>query len=519
MKVNVPLMEKKSLPMPAFYAALGMAVSYYLLPILISISVAETVILGFLLAFISVISFLRAAYFFLEKDSSGFFYKAVIIVLSLGLGFVMGIASRGNVTDSIETSIPRESVIAVRGILREDPRSLQSGSGLGILEIHGCSGLGGLRASARGNLTVFFPQETIMHLKDFGRGSEIYIDGKLSSGKRGVSFGAVSVHVIKPAPFVERFRTLLRKVLIDRINSPAKQKGDGFLNYGSAGSPVWSGFASALILGVRDDLDTELAESFRNSGCAHILALSGMHLAIISGILAFLLRRPLGIKPASLVGALFILFYVFLIGAQASLVRSAIMYLIGAFSIWSMVKGKSLSLLAMAFIVQLIFQGGGGESLSFILSYLALAGILVLGKSFRSLLQGRLPDIISGSLSASLGAFIMTAPVVAFCFGSLKPVGILAGIVIAPLSSIFMVLSLAALAVSFFSAPLWNFFDFILTQVYRFLELVVNSTGRVPGLTVSNPFAVVGFSVIVGILILLLDKHDTARRKSIASFN
>ena len=509
MKIPVPLKKKKSLPMPAFFAALGMAVSYYSVPFLNSLSIAEITIFVFLITFVALISLLHVVYLFINKDSRVFFYKTGIIVLSVGLGFSMGIASRRNVTDLIKTGIPQESVIAVSGILREDPRSLQSGFCLGILEINECSGLGGIRASAGGNLTVFFPQETIMYLKDFGRGSEIYVDGKLSYGKRGVSFRAASVYVVKPAAFIESFRSSLRTILIDRFNTAS----------GTASPPVWSGFASALVLGVRDDLDTELTESFRNSGCTHILALSGMHLAIISGILAFLIRRPLGIKLASFVGALFILFYVFLIGAQASLVRSAIMYLIGAFSIWSMLKGKTLSVLSMAFIFQLVFQSGTGSSLSFILSYLALAGILILGKSFRSLFQGRLPDIINGSLSASLGAFIVTAPVVAFYFGSLKPIGILAGIIIAPLSSIFMVLSLTALSASSFPAPIWNLFDMLLTMVYRFLEFIVNLTGKVPGFTVSNPILVLVFSLIISLLALLLNKYDTERRKSIASFN
>ena len=512
MKTPVPVKKEKSLPMPAFYAALGMAASYYSLPFLISLSIVKAVLFGFLFLIVAVVSFLRVV-----QNGRVFLYKAGIIVLSISVGFVLGITSRRNVTDRVETGIPRESVIAVSGILREDPRSLQGGWGLGILEIHGCSGSDGLRASARGNLTVFFPQESIMTLKDFGRGSDIYIEGKLSSGKRGVSFSAVSVHVIKSAPLTEKFRSSLRKVLIGRFNTPLKLRSAGFRSSAATTPPVWSGLASAMILGVRDDLDTELTESFRNSGCSHILALSGMHLAIISGILAFLLRRPLGIKPASIVGALFILFYVFIIGTQASLVRSVIMYFIGTFAIWSMVKRKTLSFLAMAFIIQLVFQSGA--SISFILSYLALAGILILGESLMVLFHGRLPQIIGASLSASLGAFIVTAPAVSFYFGSLKPIGILAGIVIAPLSSLFMVLSLIALAASFFPAPLWYFFDFILTLVYRFLEFIVNSTGKIPGITITNPVPVLVFSVIMSLLILLLKKYDTERRKSIASFD
>lgn len=324
-------------------------------------------------------------------------------------------------------------------------------------------------------------------------------------------FRATSVHIVKPAPALEQFRTGLRMALLEKFQS--RQSG----SYASA--PVWGGLASALLLGFRDDLDMELNEAFKNSGCSHILALSGMHLAIISAVLAFFLRRPLGIRWASLVGAVFIVFYIFVAGSQASLVRSGIMYLIGTFAIWGLLKGKALSLLCMAFVIQLLFQSNSGTSLSFILSYLALAGILTLGESLRKLFRGRLPEIISGSFSASLGAFIFTAPVVAYYFGSLKPIGILAGLIIVPLSSLFMVIALAALAASFLPLPLWNLFDILLTGVYRLLEITVHMAGRFPGLTVPNPYPTLVISIIICVLILFVRRKDSFYRDRVASFD
>jgi competence protein ComEC len=293
---------------------------------------------------------------------------------------------------------------------------------------------------------------------------------------------------------------------------------DKFRNREGAGTVAWGGLASALLLGVRDALDTDLSEGFRNSGCSHILALSGMHLAILSGVLVFLVRRPLGIRWASLLGAVFVVLYVFVAGSQPSLVRAAIMYLIGAFALWGFLRANVLSLLCTAFIVQLILLSQTGVSVSFILSYLALFGILTLGEKIRSLFRGRLPQVLSGVLSASLGAFIVTSPVVAYYFGSLRPIGILAGLVLAPVSSLFMVLSLAALAASFLPLPLWDFFDFTLAWVYRFLEYLVSLAGRAPGLFVSSPIPVLVFTVVLWVLVLFVHKRDQAYRNSVASF-
>jgi competence protein ComEC len=244
-----------------------------------------------------------------------------------------------------------------------------------------------------------------------------------------------------------------------------------------------------------------------------------MHLAILSGVLAFLLRRPLGTRWASLFGAVFILGYVFIIGSQPSLVRSVIMYLIGTFSLWGLLKGKPISLLCMAFIIQLLFQSEAGTSVSFILSYLALAGILTLGQTLHGLFRGRLPEILSGGLSASLGAFIVTAPVVVLYFGSLRPIGILAGLIIAPLSSLFMVIALAALVMRFLPLPLWDLLDIVLSWFYRIMEYLVSLAGFVPGITFSNPVPVFAFSILFWLVILLIQRQDNIYRNSVASLD
>jgi competence protein ComEC len=430
-----------------------------------------------------------------------------ILAAAAAIGFSLGIAARRSFSGSVEMGLETERVTAISGILREDPRFLQSarnaGSGIGVIELLGCTGRGGLRASGRGMVTVFFPAESISLLKEFGRGCEIYVDGTFSNTGRGTLFNAVSVHIVKPAGTVEIFRTRLRAALLEKFRQ----------------SQVWGGLASALLLGMRDDLEGDLSDGFRNSGCTHILALSGMHLAILSGILAFLIRKPLGIRWASLAGAIFVLLYVFVAGSQPSLVRAAIMYFIGTFAIWGLLKARPLSLLCMAFIIQLLFQSETGVSLSFILSYLALLGILTLGETARDLFRGRLPEIFGAGLSASIGAFVFTAPVVAMYFGSVRPVGILAGLAAAPIASVFMVLSLAALAAGFLPFPLWNFFDFILVWIYRLLESFVTLAGRVPGFSASNPVTILIFSLLFCLLIYFLFMRNRRYRNSIASFD
>jgi competence protein ComEC len=243
-----------------------------------------------------------------------------------------------------------------------------------------------------------------------------------------------------------------------------------------------------------------------------------MHLALISGMAAFFLKRLLGIRAAVLAGGAFIVFYVFLAGGQPSLVRAELMYLIGALCFWGFLARQSFNLLCLAFVLQLVIQPESGVSVSFVLSYLALAGILTLGQTIRELLRGRIPEILGGSIAASAGAFILTAPAVSLYFGALRPVGLVAGMIIVPVVSLFMAAALAALVSAFVLPFLFPLFDFVLTLIYRVLDLLVSLAGKVPGLGAANPGAVLVLAAALWGLFLFLCSRDRAGRGKIALF-
>jgi competence protein ComEC len=282
--------------------------------------------------------------------------------------------------------------------------------------------------------------------------------------------------------------------------------------------PAWAGLASALLLGIRDNLDSDLAQVFSAAGCTHVLALSGMHLAILSGVITFLLRLCMGIRPASLLGAVLIVIYIFLAGAQPSLVRAGIIYLLGVLALWGFLKKDPLSLLALSFILQIFIQRESGTSLSFILSYLALLGILITGKTIHELLQAYVPEILNQSLSASLGAIIATMAITAYYFGVIRPIGIIAGLFIMPLSSLFMILALISLVLVSFVPILFDPLSFILNLVYRLMEIIVSVAGKVPGLKTPNFIPVLLVSLAIVILLECLKYWNRKYRRRVTSF-
>jgi len=418
----------------------------------------------------------------------------IIWTTAFSIGLALGISVSTRISDTVNFGIPEDTVRGFTGTLLDDPRVLSSGRVMSALSLRMSIGGGGVRATANGQITVYFPEETAGRLKEFGRGTDVLAEGELHHGSAegGAAFTAKTLHITKTAPSLERFRTNLRLGLTGRFTGSR--------------AGTWGGLALALLLGIRDNLDTGFAALYRNAGCSYILALSGMHLAIIVSLISFLLKKPLGLRAAAVAGAGIIIVYCFIVGPLPSLNRAALMYLLGTAAILGMLKRDMLALLCMAFLLQIFVTPASGFSLSFILSYLALAGILVIGRAINSVFTGKIPPLLLQPLSASLGAFIATAGVSAWFFNDLRPVGILAGLALAPLATVFMVLSIAWLGLDFITPVLSFLPGKALSLLYLLMEKTAALAAAAPGVS-ANPFLVIILSLLITVTILWLDRR------------
>jgi competence protein ComEC len=423
---------------------------------------------------------------------------------ALALGFFLGTALRSAAAErAVQMGIAEMEVSGLTGVLKTDPRRTASGQGAAYLELESVRGRGGLRASARGETAVFFPQAAFPRVKDLGRGSRMYVEGGFFTSKEGrKGFQAVSVHIMNSAPPFEQLRNRMRAGILQRLSEPP-----------------WGGLAQTLLLGSRDALDSELARAYQEAGCAHVLALSGLHLTVVSGFIAFLLKRPLGLKAAAAAGALFVFFYITLTGIQPSLERAAIMYFLGALAVFGALPRNTLTLLALSFLIQLTLRPAAGDSLSFILSYLALGGILTLGETLYRLMRGTIPDFLARPLAASLGAFIAAAPVLSASLGELRPIGVLAGLAVIPLSASFMIAAIVYLALCPLIPALAQPLGTAIAFLYTVLDRLVSAASAIPALQTAFPGAVLGAVLAFSALIGAFSRHVYRMRNRIDPFD
>jgi competence protein ComEC len=444
---------------PAVSTASGAALLFYsfsggLLPL----ALAPKVFFLSLFIICLFIGLFRSLDILAEQKCQRIFRFYVRLLIAFALGITIGLVALHYKNQSrFAAPIPVESIKRIEIRLINDAHLLPKGSLSGQGLVRYCEDSRGLRISSRGIINILI-SDSALALRDLaGQGSTLLVEGSFLPSKDGngdaapiPTFAASRVVKLWGPSGLEKLRFTLRKSLVQQLRGLE-----------------WGGFAAALLLGFRDDLDQEVTALYRKTGSSHVLALSGMHLGIIAALLAFVLRKPLGIRMSLFVslGVLFV--YVYLAGFQPSLSRSHLMYILMLLCFFQGIPFSLLPIIGLSFIIQLLIDPVGMASLSAMLSYAALIGIVLLSPPMLDVVKGWLPLALAASLATSLGAFTATAPLVAGFFGVLYPIGIFVGALLGVLASLFMIGSILYLAVSYILPPVSPFVGLGLEVLYR----------------------------------------------------
>lgn len=139
--------------------------------------------------------------------------------------------------------------------------------------------------------------------------------------------------------------------------------------------------AKALLCADKSGLSKDLQQTFRDAGASHLLALSGLHLGLIYSILQFLLSPLGGFRVSRLLRGILTVglssFYTLMCGASDSLVRALLFIILSEISkFFPSRMARRRDILCAALLIQLCIRPGSIRSLSFQLSYLAVASIV-----------------------------------------------------------------------------------------------------------------------------------------------
>lgn len=279
-----------------------------------------------------------------------------------------------------------------------------------------------------------------------------------------------------------------------------------------------SGFVSALVTGDKSALPDGLYAAFRRAGLAHVVAVSGLHVGFLSGLLTTLLGKRKRLSAA--VGMTLVFFFAATAGNAPSVLRAAFME---GFLLLAPLLGReedkptALSAVLLLLLLQCPYAAA---SVGLQLSFAAVAGIYLVTGPLYARWMNILPKkkggfwllfhaaaaFVFGSLATTLGALLFTTPLTAWYFRSVSLAGPLTNLLtLWAVSETFLGGLLIALAGPFFPT-LTSLMGQVFAWPARWVLWVAQTIARWPfaALSLTTVYLVGWFILTYCVLLLLL---------------
>ena len=250
--------------------------------------------------------------------------------------------------------------------------------------------------------------------------------------------GSVLIHVAHP-PAMDIFQDWRGRL---------KQSLDRYLDGQEAGT------MSAIVLGDRGRIPKEINMVFRHTGTGHILVIAGLHMAMMTAMVIFILKLIRIPRPWQVGASILLVFtYALLTGGSVPVMRAAFMASVILASMGVELESDALNSLCFAALILLLMDARNLFDTSFQLSFAAVAAIVILYAPIEKRLSF-FPKWLSGALSVSTAAWIGITPLQIWHFGTIAPVALMANLFIVPLLDITVALGLVLALAGLWAAPL-----------------------------------------------------------------
>ncbi len=400
---------------------------------------------------------------------------------AIGIGIAVAAASRSAALREARPwfGIPRDRITAMSGLVTGQPSPAKSGGTvirMSIDEVRGGPAAQGGSAAGARQVWKGGARLRVAVLVRSGTGAACRVP---SEGER---------LVLRAPPPEEGDLIFVDGDGVESLgfDSPARsflaRARAGFRNAGARSPFSGSGLLVALMTGDRSLLSREESESFKKAGCLHILALSGQHIGMLVSLLALALKPLAGKKAALALSALAACAYLAVTGVQPSMLRAVLSFCL-ACAAWALgAHASGPDLLGLAFLVAASVLPGDRTEASFILSYAATAGIVLLRPSIARHLTRWLPPKAANQFAIGIAASAGAMPASIVLFGTAAPVSIPLSVATGPFVELLMWggCAFAPVAAAVPSPGFHRFLGRILDVPYRILAALLRLGARAP---------------------------------------
>lgn len=273
-----------------------------------------------------------------------------------------------------------------------------------------------------------------------------------------------------------------------------------------------SSLASGITLGAKQSLGDDLLQKFRETGVAHIVVLSGYNIAVVAGIISWLVMfLPFSLRLA--VSALGIVLFAMMVGGGATVVRATLMALIVVLARVLGREGDALRALLLAgglmvFANPMILLYDVSFQLSFLATLALVTLVPVMEKYFKFISWRMMREIVVTTFATQIFVF----PLILYHMGSVSLIGLISNIFILP------VVPFAMLAVSLVAVLGWvplvsSVVAFVAYSVLLYVFVAVELFSRVPFASLKGiSFSLMGLVVAYALLGFYIVKNSPQKK-------
>ncbi|MEK3917509.1 DNA internalization-related competence protein ComEC/Rec2 [Paenibacillus sp. FSL H7-0331] len=321
--------------------------------------------------------------------------------------------------------------------------------------------------------------------------------------------GIASVQVTQPQTWtfesILRWNDQFRMILAQRISDifPAAQ----------------GGFMQSMLIGLTDDMDPVQFQQFSQLGLTHILAVSGLNVAVFLACLLWILRKLRFTRETCILTAIALMpLYIALTGGSPSIVRAGLMAMIGLYAAYRHTLKDGLHSVLFVGFVMLLWDPYYLLDVSFQLSFLVTIGLIVGVPPVNTILPIR-SQLWKNTLSISLVAQLISFPVSIYYFNQLSLLSLAANLCLVPVfSMVTMPGGTAALVIGFIYVPAGQALAWLVAKVNDWVFMVVSISSKWDGFQTIWPSPSISWMIayymvltfLVGVLIRLKNEHHKA---------
>jgi len=274
--------------------------------------------------------------------------------------------------------------------------------------------------------------------------------------------------------------------------------------------------AEALLIGYRNDLDRDLVRAYSNTGVVHIIAISGLHLGMIYGLL-LLFFKPLKrfkvnkiLQPVTIILVLWI--FSFIAGLAPSILRSAIMFTCIVIGESTGKRSNIYNSLAVSALIILLINPFSLWDVGFQLSYTAVLSIVIFSPYIKKwfYFKNKILTGIWALNSITLSAQILTLPIVLYHFHQFPNLFLFTNAFAVPFTGIILYLEIFLVAFSWLT-PLSAFIGALVNRCITLLNSFILNVDTLPfavweSIQITIPQSIVLYFIIIGFSYWLIEK-------------